>query len=160
MNKKLNYEIAKQYYKLAPRVSFSTYFLLAVIIYFFRGLLPADLLVIWSVTVFLMATLFLVVIRLFKHYGNEGNASAWLTIGVWAAVRPCRKKAVFPYATGMPGFEFRYAGLQFSLRILPELDHVASSAGSQSGSLFITDDSRRNDTGSRQGGRRDSRQHI
>jgi signal transduction histidine kinase/ActR/RegA family two-component response regulator len=78
MNSKLNWELAKEYYKLAVLASLSFYALLLITLYFYWGKLPQAILITWLVVNFIGASVFLVATRLFKRYGNEGNATQWL----------------------------------------------------------------------------------
>ena len=78
MNSKLNWELAKEYYKLAVLASLSFYALLLITLYFYWGKLPQAILITWLVVNFIGASAFLVATRLFKRYGNEGNATQWL----------------------------------------------------------------------------------
>ncbi len=86
VNNKLQYQLLKEYYKLAPLVSFSSYGLLLVIIYFFWGLVPNSTLYIWGAITFAVATWLLISISLFKRYGNEDNAGFWYKISAGSAV--------------------------------------------------------------------------
>ncbi len=80
MNNKLNLELAKEYYKLAPRASVTFYALIAVSLYFYWGKIPAPFLLTWVAVCFVGATLFLLAARLFKRRGTETNAANWLRI--------------------------------------------------------------------------------
>jgi signal transduction histidine kinase/ActR/RegA family two-component response regulator len=80
MNNKLNLELAKEYYKLAPRASVTFYALIAVSLYFYWGKIPSPILLTWVAVTFVGATLFLVAARLFKRHGTESNAADWLRI--------------------------------------------------------------------------------
>lgn len=86
MNNKLNYELAKQYYSLVPRVSLSSYGLMFVIIYFFWNKIPSNLLIAWGVVVFLMAFALLVVMRMFVRHGSAKSAEFWLNLGAGVGV--------------------------------------------------------------------------
>jgi signal transduction histidine kinase/ActR/RegA family two-component response regulator len=80
MNDRLNLELAKEYYKLAPHASASFYALLVVVLFFFWGKIPASLLVTWAAFNFVAATAFLVAARLFQRRGKPENAARWLDI--------------------------------------------------------------------------------
>ncbi len=80
MNKKLNHELAKEYYKLAPMAAFSFYGLLAIVVFFFWGELPNSILLTWVAVNFIAASAFLVAARLYKRHGTEDNAETWLRI--------------------------------------------------------------------------------
>lgn len=86
VNSQLLYELMKEYYKLAPRVSVSTYGLIAVIIFFFWGLLPHKTLIIWGIICFATATLLLASVSRFRRHGNVKNADYWLKVSLWLAV--------------------------------------------------------------------------
>ncbi len=80
MNKKLNRELAKEYYKLAPMGTVSVYGLLAVVLYFYWGHIPSFILLTWAAVIFGAATSFLIVARLYKRFGTEDNSGKWLRI--------------------------------------------------------------------------------
>ncbi|MES9854054.1 MAG: ATP-binding protein [Candidatus Thiodiazotropha sp. L084R] len=78
MNKKLNLELAREYYRLVIKNSFGCYAMLFAITYFFWGKLPAYILLSWVGVNFLIATIVLIVTRYFNRYSNEDNAHRWL----------------------------------------------------------------------------------
>lgn len=80
MNKKLNLELAKEYFKLASISSLAIYALLAVALYFYWGKIPTPILLTWFGVNFLSATLLLVFARLFKRHSTEESAQDWLKI--------------------------------------------------------------------------------
>jgi signal transduction histidine kinase len=80
MKNKLNLELAREYYKLAPMASVTNYALLVVTLIFYWGMLPATILLTWAGVNFIGATSFFVAVRLFKRYGTENNAVSWLRI--------------------------------------------------------------------------------
>jgi signal transduction histidine kinase/CheY-like chemotaxis protein len=67
-------------------VSFSSYGLLIVMLYFFWGLVPNPTLYIWGSITFSVATWLLISISLFKRYGNESNTEFWYKISAASAV--------------------------------------------------------------------------
>jgi signal transduction histidine kinase/DNA-binding NarL/FixJ family response regulator len=77
---RLNLELAKEYYRLAPVASVTLYTLLGVVLYFYWGKLPNHLLLAWAGVNFAAATTLLVAVRLFKRSANENNADKWLRI--------------------------------------------------------------------------------
>ncbi|MEJ2529485.1 MAG: hypothetical protein P8Z39_05250, partial [Gammaproteobacteria bacterium] len=80
MNDKLNLELAKEYYKLAPKASISLIALIGVTLYFYWGKIPTHLLITWSGVNLTTACMFLVASRYFKHHGSQANAAKWLRI--------------------------------------------------------------------------------
>ncbi len=80
MNKKLNRELAKEYYKLAPMAASSFYGLLAIVLFFFWGELPNSILLTWVAVNLIAATSFLVAARLYKRHGTDDNSETWLRI--------------------------------------------------------------------------------
>lgn len=80
MNKKLNRELAKEYFKLAPMASASFYAMLVLVLYFYWGQLPTPLLLTWVIVNALLASSFLVAARLYKRHGTEENSGTWLRI--------------------------------------------------------------------------------
>ncbi len=78
MNNKLNLELAKEYYRLAPTASAAMYALLGVTIFFYWGKVPSHLLLLWAGVNFLVASLFLLAAGFFRQYGTEENANKWL----------------------------------------------------------------------------------
>jgi signal transduction histidine kinase/ActR/RegA family two-component response regulator len=80
MTDRLNLELAKEYYRLAPVASITLYTLLGVILYFYWGKLPDHYLLAWAGINFAAATSLLVAVRLFKRSANQNNASKWLRI--------------------------------------------------------------------------------
>lgn len=80
MNDRLNLELAKEYYKLAPHASASFYALLVVSLYFFWGKIPAPILVSWAGVNFVAATAFLVAAGLFEQRGTKDSAAGWLDV--------------------------------------------------------------------------------
>ncbi|MET0123098.1 MAG: ATP-binding protein [Candidatus Thiodiazotropha sp. 6PLUC9] len=78
MNKKLNLELAKEYYRLVVKNSFGSYAMLLAITYFFWGKLPSYILLSWVGVNFLIATLVLIVTREFNSKSTEDNAHKWL----------------------------------------------------------------------------------
>jgi signal transduction histidine kinase/ActR/RegA family two-component response regulator len=80
MNDKLNLELAKEYYKLAPKASISLIALIGVTLYFYWGKIPTHLLITWSGVNLTTACMFLVASRYFKLHGSQANAAKWLRI--------------------------------------------------------------------------------
>jgi len=80
MNSKLNLELAKEYYKLAPRSSFSFYALLVIVTYFYWGMLPSSILLPWILVNFIGASLFLVATWRFRQRDSESDAERWLRV--------------------------------------------------------------------------------
>ncbi len=78
MNNKLKLELAKQYYKLAPKASVSLIALLAVTILFYWGKIPTHLLVTWGVVNSCALSLFFIAAWQFKRHGSEETAASWL----------------------------------------------------------------------------------
>lgn len=86
MNRKLNFELAKQIYKLAPRVGTSSYALVAVIAYVFWDLLSPPLLWSWIILTTLVTTVFLYAIYLFNRHASEKTADYWIKVYAWMVV--------------------------------------------------------------------------
>jgi CheY-like chemotaxis protein len=80
MNTKLNLELAKEYFKFAPKASASFYAISAVIIYYLWEKVPVSVLLSWVGINLVGATSFLFAGSLFKRYGSESNANDWLRI--------------------------------------------------------------------------------
>ncbi|MEJ2591140.1 MAG: ATP-binding protein [Candidatus Thiodiazotropha sp.] len=80
MKDRLNLELAKEYFKLAPHASFVFYALLAVSLVFFWGKLPDSILLAWVGVNFVAASAFLVAGRLFARRGTPENAARWLNV--------------------------------------------------------------------------------
>lgn len=80
MNKKLNRELAKEYYKLAPMASGSLYSMLVIVLFFYWGQLPNGILFAWAAVNFIGASAFLVAARMYKRLGTDDNADTWLRI--------------------------------------------------------------------------------
>ena len=80
MNDRLNLELAKEYFKLAPHASISFYALLAVSLVFFWGKIPDSILLPWVGVNFVAASAFLVAGRLFARRGTPENAAHWLDV--------------------------------------------------------------------------------
>ncbi len=80
MNNKLKLELAKQYYTLAPKSSFSLIALLGVTLYVFWGMIPTHLLTAWAIAnVIAVSTIFITASR-FKKNSSQTKANRWLRI--------------------------------------------------------------------------------
>jgi signal transduction histidine kinase/CheY-like chemotaxis protein len=77
---RLNLELAKEYYRLAPVATASLYALLGVTLYFYWGKVPNHFLLAWAGVNFTAATAMLVAVGLFKRSANQSNAKKWLRI--------------------------------------------------------------------------------
>ncbi len=80
MNERLDLELAKEYYKLAPMACASLYALLITALYFYWGKIPEHILFVWAGVSFTVTSVFLIAVKLFRRYGNLKNAREWLHI--------------------------------------------------------------------------------
>jgi len=80
MNSKLNLELAREYYRLAPRSIFSFYALLAIVAYFYWGMLPTAILLPWILVNFAGTTLFLLATWQFRQQRSDIDAERWLRV--------------------------------------------------------------------------------
>lgn len=80
MNDRLKLELAKEYYKLAPKSSFSLIALLGVTLFFFWGKIPAYYLTAWAGLNLAATTLFFWAAWKFMRQGLRQNADRWLQI--------------------------------------------------------------------------------
>ncbi|MES9832061.1 MAG: ATP-binding protein [Candidatus Thiodiazotropha sp. DIVDIV] len=80
VDKKLNLELAKEYYKLAIKSSIGFYALLALVTYFYWDYISTPVLLSLVAFSYLIATIFLIAAYLFKRLGTEDNAARWLRI--------------------------------------------------------------------------------
>ncbi len=78
MNERLRLELAKEYYKLAPKACASLYALLITALYFYWGKIPTHILLVWAGVSFSVTTIFLIAVVLFRRYGTLNNARQWL----------------------------------------------------------------------------------
>ncbi len=78
MNDKLNLELAKEYYKLAPISAAAIYVLLFLTLYFYWGKLPANILLPWFGINFICILSFFIAAYLFRRIGTKVSAKNWL----------------------------------------------------------------------------------
>lgn len=78
MNKKLNRELAKEYFKLAPKAATSVCVLLVITLYFYWGDVSNFILISWVAINAIVAVAFVSASYLYKRYGSEDNSVGWL----------------------------------------------------------------------------------
>jgi signal transduction histidine kinase/CheY-like chemotaxis protein len=78
MDRKLEFELAKGYYKLAIKSSLAFYLLILLICFVFWGYISSTILLLWAGVNFVTATLFLAASYLFNRHATEETAHQWL----------------------------------------------------------------------------------
>jgi signal transduction histidine kinase/ActR/RegA family two-component response regulator len=78
MDRKLELELAKGYYRLAVKSSLVFYLLILLICYVFWGYIPSTVLLLWAGVNVVTATLFLIAAYLFNRHATEESANQWL----------------------------------------------------------------------------------
>ncbi len=80
MYSKLNLELAREYYKLAPRSILSFYALLVIVTCFYWGKLPTAILLPWILVNFVGTSVFLFATWRFRQQDGEVDPERWLRI--------------------------------------------------------------------------------